>query len=162
MDLFPVRNENINWDTDMVHSARPCRAVWAVTFHIRAALLTTSPDTPMHHGRAAGKVQLGQSVMCLETWQQLRAFPLRTTRLNVTTAPYGGGRVFFYKTWFIFPCFLTCRGERDTYSVKGKLPWQQFLTNPSWGGTKCFFFYRQFYFFCTCTFYFIAWLAETG
>lgn len=95
-----------------LHSARPCRALWAVTFHIWAALFTSSPDTPMHHGRAVGKVWLGQSIMCLKTWQQPRPFPLRTTHLIDTPTPEGTGRVFLPGPDYIF-CLLTCRCGKD-------------------------------------------------
>lgn len=154
-----MRNENINWDMDMVHSARPCRALWAVTFHIWAALFTSSPDTPMHHGRAVGEVWLGQSVMCLKTWQQPRPFPLRTTHLIDTPTPEGTGRVFLPGPDYIF-CLLTCRcgkegcrGEENSHSSS----FQQIFTM-----AKCVSYCRLFSFLhFFCTFYFKAWLAGT-
>lgn len=154
-----MRNENINWDTDMVHSARPCRALWAVTFHIWAALLTSSLDTPMHHGKAVGEVWSEQSFMCLKTWQQLRPFPLRTTHLIDTTTPAGVGRVFLPGPDYIF-CLLTCRcgkegcrGEENSHSSS----FRQILHEMGKGVSCC----RLFSFFRPCTFYFKAWLAGT-
>lgn len=121
--LHAVKRVSSQWEMrtltgtwDMVHSALPWQALWAVTFHIWAVLLTSSPDTPMHHGRALGEVWLGQSVMCLKTWQHPQAFPLWTTQFNVTKE--GLGRVLFCRNEFILICIFSCKGERGKWRGK--------------------------------------------
>lgn len=142
---------------DLVQSSLPWWALWAATFHIWGAHLTSSSDTPMRHGRAAGEVWLGQNMMRLKTWQYLRAFRLRTTQFNVTTTPWGASRVLLLQDLIHFLIFRSDK-ERWRGKENSHARFWQIHHDLAQGAFYC----GLFSIFCTCTFYFIVWLAGTG
>lgn len=153
-----MRNENINWDTDTVHSAWPCRALWAVTFHVWAAPLTSSPDTSMYHGRAAGGL-VRAKVLCVlkpdnscghfywKTHNSVLELHLKVEGGSLSSGPHS------------FSVFLQL--QRWTGGMKAaKQPRGQLITNSCGGRTTghsladCWTILRLFY-----VFYVISWLT---
>lgn len=146
----------------MVQSSLPRWALWAATFHIWGAHLLSSSDTPMHHGRAAGEVCVGAKHDASQNRQYLRAFRLQTTQFIVTTTPWGASRVLLLQDLIHFfkRHFLIFRSDKEWWRGKenGHARFWQIHHDLAQGAIFC----GLFSIFCTCTFYFIVWLAGTG
>lgn len=147
--------ETWTWRTPHGPSRSPLRC--------NISLLSCTPYKLPWHPNASwegcrGALGLGQSVMCLKTWQQLRAYPLRTTQLSVRTAPS------FCRTTFFLPVLLPPEvRNRDEKEKKTEIVAASDKFVMSWRKQAIGAIYYEIYFLCVqFSYIWKKWLVGIG